>query len=106
MIRVSGPKTFSVVENLGRYSRESKHKFPKPRVATLRKLYDPKTTRLLDHGIVLWFPGTYACICNIKYLLYLIKLSYFIIGPHSYNGEDCCEFHIHGGTAVMTGINK
>lgn len=25
-------------------------------------------------------------------------------GPASFTGEDCAEFHVHGGTAVVTAI--
>lgn len=53
-----------------------------PRYATLRKLWHPKTNDLIDKGIVLWFPA-----------------------PHSFTGEDCCEFQVHGGTAVVAAIS-
>ena len=39
------------------------------------------TGELLDRGLVLWFPA-----------------------PASFTGEDCGELHIHGGTAVVSGI--
>lgn len=48
-----------------------------PRVATLRHLRGTDGT-LLDHGLVLAFPS-----------------------PHSFTGEDCVEFHLHGGRAVV-----
>jgi tRNA modification GTPase len=51
---------------------------PQPRVATLRQLKDGGD--VIDHGLAIWFPG-----------------------PMSYTGEDCAEFHLHGGAAV---INK
>ena len=25
-------------------------------------------------------------------------------GPHSFTGEDCCEFHVHGGPAVVSAM--
>lgn len=28
----------------------------------------------------------------------------FLSGPHSFTGEDCLEFHIHGGAAVITAV--
>ena len=28
----------------------------------------------------------------------------WIIGPHSYTGEDVAEFHVHGGSAVIKGV--
>ena len=36
---------------------------------------------MLDHALVLWFPG-----------------------PGSYTGEDCAELHLHGGRAVIDGV--
>lgn len=27
-------------------------------------------------------------------------------GPNSFTGEDCCEFHVHGGTAVVSALNE
>ncbi|KAG0232969.1 tRNA modification GTPase gtpbp3, mitochondrial [Actinomortierella wolfii] len=50
-------------------------------MATLRRICCPTTGELLDKGMVLWFPG-----------------------PHSFTGEDCVEFHCHGGKAVIDGI--
>ncbi len=53
---------------------------PPPREATLRTL---KTTDgvLLDRALVLWFPA-----------------------PASFTGENCAEFHLHGGAAVVDGV--
>ena len=39
---------------------------------------DPETDETLDRGLALWFPG-----------------------PASATGEDCAEFHLHGGRAVI-----
>jgi tRNA modification GTPase len=50
---------------------------PEARVATLRKLRAPDGD-VIDHGLVLWFQG-----------------------PSSFTGEDCAEFHLHGGPAVV-----
>jgi tRNA modification GTPase len=55
---------------------------PKARIAALRTLYDAEG-RALDRGLVLWFSG-----------------------PHSYTGEDCAEFHIHGGAAIVDGLTR
>ncbi len=56
---------------------------PDPRVASLRKLYDPQTGDILDHGMVIGFRG-----------------------PASFTGEDCVEYHLHGGTAIVQGVLK
>jgi tRNA modification GTPase len=55
---------------------------PRPRQATLRVL---KTTdgAALDQALVLWFPG-----------------------PASFTGDDCVEFHLHGGQAVVDGVTE
>ncbi|QBK29261.1 tRNA uridine-5-carboxymethylaminomethyl(34) synthesis GTPase MnmE [Roseitalea porphyridii] len=50
---------------------------PDPRHATLRVLRDSAGAEI-DRGLVLWFPG-----------------------PASFTGEDCAEFHVHGGRAVV-----
>ncbi len=50
---------------------------PAPRVASLRWVRDLAGARI-DQALVLWFPG-----------------------PRSYTGEDCAEFHLHGGRAVL-----
>ena len=33
-----------------------------------------------------------------------MKDFFFLTGPHSFTGEDCCEFQVHGGTAVVTAV--
>jgi tRNA modification GTPase len=53
---------------------------PAPRHASLRRLRDPSGT-VLDHALVLWFPG-----------------------PGTYTGEDASELHLHGGRAVIDGV--
>jgi len=53
---------------------------PSPRQASLRKLRTAEGG-LIDEALVLWFPG-----------------------PASYTGEDCAEFHVHGGLAVVDAL--
>src|SRR5690349_10810067 len=50
---------------------------PTPRAASVRRLRD-EDGEILDQALVLWFPA-----------------------PASYTGEDCAEFHVHGGEAVV-----
>jgi tRNA modification GTPase len=52
----------------------------RPRVAEVRKLKGSDGTQL-DQALVVWFPG-----------------------PQSYTGEDCAEFHVHGGQAVVGAV--
>ncbi len=76
IIRVSGPKTKDVIKKL------SLGEFPKPRVATLKKITKINENEIIDEGIIIWFPG-----------------------PESYTGEDMAEFHVHGSRAVIKAIN-
>ncbi|ACB94925.1 tRNA uridine-5-carboxymethylaminomethyl(34) synthesis GTPase MnmE [Beijerinckia indica] len=74
IVRVSGPKAGFLLGALAGYC-------PEPRRATLAILHDPENGEALDEALVLWFPG-----------------------PKSFTGEDCAEFHVHGGRAVMAGL--
>lgn len=71
VLRVSGPQAAATIERLAR------RKPPPPRRAVLRNMCDAEGS-LIDRGLVLWFPA-----------------------PHSFTGEDCAEFHVHGGRAVV-----
>ena len=53
---------------------------PKPRQAYYGALHAPDG-KLVDHGITLFFPG-----------------------PNSFTGEDCGEFQVHGGSAVVASL--
>jgi tRNA modification GTPase len=53
---------------------------PAPRRAVLRGIMAPDGS-LLDRAMVLWLPG-----------------------PQTYTGEDSFELHLHGGLAVLTGV--
>jgi tRNA modification GTPase len=50
---------------------------PRPRLATLKTVRDAQG-EALDKALILWFPA-----------------------PNSFTGEDVCEFHVHGGRAVI-----
>lgn len=75
VIRVSGPHAGVALEQL----RE--RPLPEPRRATYARLKDPRTGKLLDEGLVLWFPG-----------------------PNSETGEDVVELQIHGGRATTAAV--
>ena len=53
-------------------------KMPEPRVMTYGKLFSAKG-EFLDSALTVFFPG-----------------------PSSFTGEDCVEFHLHGGRAVVS----
>lgn len=53
---------------------------PPARVASLRSIRG-RNGEAIDKGLVLWMPG-----------------------PGSFTGEDCAEFHVHGGRAVVAGV--
>ncbi|XP_063433848.1 tRNA modification GTPase GTPBP3, mitochondrial-like [Mytilus trossulus] len=76
VIRVSGTKSSAVLKKLGRFKE-----LPRPRYAELRTLHDQTENIPIDHGLVLWFPA-----------------------PRSFTGEDCVEFQIHGGPAVVAAM--
>ena len=70
VIRISGPKSGEVVKALC-------GTLPAPRQATLTAL-NGSDGSVIDHGLVLWFPG-----------------------PRSFTGEDTAELHLHGGPAIV-----
>lgn len=74
VVRVSGARAGLIVKELCSV-------LPVPRAATLTAIRWPKGGRLIDRGLVLWFPG-----------------------PASFTGEDVAEFHVHGGVAVVRAL--
>lgn len=72
VMRLSGPGTGGLMEKLA-------GRLPAPRRASLRRLRHADV--VLDHALVLWFPG-----------------------PQSYTGEDSAELHLHGGPAVIRAV--
>ena len=77
IIRVSGPESSMVIKSL------TGKEIPKPRMATLRKINNIKTSELIDEGVILWFPG-----------------------PESYTGEDMAEIQVHGSKAVIDALHS
>uniref|UniRef100_A0A8I5R630 5-taurinomethyluridine-[tRNA] synthase subunit GTPB3, mitochondrial n=1 Tax=Papio anubis TaxID=9555 RepID=A0A8I5R630_PAPAN len=76
VIRTSGPSSGHALRIL-----TAARDLPPARHASLRLLSDPCSGEPLDRALVLWFPG-----------------------PRSFTGEDCVEFHVHGGPAVVSGV--
>jgi len=74
VVRLSGPATWVTLTALFRRPAP-------PRVASLRRLTDPRSGAVLDQALVLWFPG-----------------------PASFTGEDSAELHLHGGPAVIEAV--
>ena len=74
VIRISGAQAFAAAASLA-------GSLPPHRRARLRILRDPRNGELLDHGLVLVFPG-----------------------PRSATGEDLVELHLHGGRAVVAAV--
>ncbi len=75
VIRISGKDTSEIIKSI------TQKPVPKPREATLRKINNINTYKLIDEGIILWFPG-----------------------PQSYTGEDMAEIQVHGGKAVIQAV--
>jgi tRNA modification GTPase len=77
ILRISGPEASNVIKSL------TGKEIPEPRMATLRKINNINTSKLIDEGIIIWFPG-----------------------PESYTGEDMAEIHVHGGKAVILAVQN
>lgn len=74
VLRISGPDALAAASAIA-------GSLPDPRHAALRTLRDPRDGAVLDRAIVLVFPG-----------------------PRTATGEDCVEFHVHGGRAVVAAV--
>ena len=77
IIRISGSQTEKIIRDM------TDGAFPRPRVATLKKINKINTNELIDEGIIIWFPA-----------------------PESYTGENMAEFHVHGSRAVINQIHS
>lgn len=80
VIRVSGPQSLPVLQSLAGPFDTTANRL-QPRYAHLRTLRDPRTGEPIDRALAIWFPG-----------------------PHSFTGEDSCEFQVHGGPAVVAAM--
>lgn len=76
IIRVSGKLSLDVFQTL-----TTKKFSPIPRKSYVLPLLHPLTKEMLDRAMVLWFSA-----------------------PNSFTGEDVCEFHVHGGPAVINSV--
>jgi tRNA modification GTPase len=74
IVRLSGSGTRGAVERIAGF-------LPTPRQARLTLLRDPGTGEAIDRGLLIFFEA-----------------------PRSFTGEDCAEFHIHGGAAVVAAL--
>jgi tRNA modification GTPase len=74
VVRVSGPAAGPILEAVAGMPR------PAPRQAALRR-FRSGAGAVIDQGLALWFPG-----------------------PASFTGEDCAEFQVHGGPAVIAAL--
>ena len=77
VIRISGKNAAEVVKKM------TGSKLPPPRVATLTKFNKNGAKKLIDEGVIIWFPA-----------------------PNSYTGEDLAEFHVHGSRAVVKAMHS
>ncbi|KAK7892272.1 mitochondrial splicing system protein [Exophiala xenobiotica] len=82
VVRISGPACLDISRKIC-----PDRPPPKPRTATLRRLYDPEgiptpRSQVLDNGaLVLYFPA-----------------------PNTVTGEDVLELHVHGGRAIVRSV--
>ena len=77
VIRLSGPDSLSIVRKLV----GNKNFDPKPRFASLQKIYDPETKEVLDETVVTYFQS-----------------------PQSFTGENVFEISGHGSPIVLRQI--
>ncbi|KAE8743600.1 hypothetical protein FOCC_FOCC010745, partial [Frankliniella occidentalis] len=96
VIRVSGPRSGVVLSALA-----GDTSLLKPRMAQLRTLRNPQSKEILDKAIVIWFPGSLTAIYSnlLESIIALLN-----VRPKSFTGEDTCEFQVHGGLAVISGL--
>ncbi|ODQ81695.1 hypothetical protein BABINDRAFT_159952 [Babjeviella inositovora NRRL Y-12698] len=78
VVRISGSESKYIYEKLTGATTP-----PKPKTASVRKLYSPETGIMLDEA-----------------------LTFFFQGPKTYTGEDLLELHLHGGNAVVAAVLK
>ncbi|XP_038182233.1 tRNA modification GTPase GTPBP3, mitochondrial isoform X3 [Arvicola amphibius] len=111
VIRTSGPASGIALRSLTA-SREP----PPARSACLHLLRHPRSGEPLDRALVLWFPGegldpgSHSTSDRVSVpsgspgRAHLLTLLFAVQGPRSFTGEDCVEFHVHGGPAVVSGV--
>ncbi|KAI5951707.1 MSS1 [Candida jiufengensis] len=83
VVRISGPQSSYIYNELTRTKSEPKH-----RLASVRKLYNPRITsatssQILDEALTIYFPK-----------------------PNTYTGLDLLELHLHGGIAIIKSVLK
>ncbi|KAI3402413.2 MSS1 [Candida oxycetoniae] len=76
VVRISGPQSLYIYNKLTQTQTK-----PKPRTASVRKLYSPNTLQILDEALTLFFPQ-----------------------PRTYTGLDILELHLHGGVAIIRSV--
>lgn len=77
VIRLSGSESLSIVRKLTRDENFN----PKPRFSSLKKIFDPETSEILDETIITYFQS-----------------------PQSFTGEDVIEISGHGSPIVLRQI--
>ncbi len=78
VIRLSGKKSYEVLTQMTK-----SQKTYEPRKMYLKEIFHPVTKEKIDKGLIVWFKE-----------------------PNSFTGENVCEFHVHGGPAVVTSLIK
>jgi tRNA modification GTPase len=71
LVRISGPRALAALAQMIGH-------LPAPRRAVAARICDPATGSVIDHGLVISFPG-----------------------PRTVTGDDIAELHLHGGRAVI-----
>ncbi|RNA14322.1 tRNA modification GTPase mitochondrial [Brachionus plicatilis] len=77
VVRVSGKSTHEVLLRLTKHSKN----LYEPRKMYFRDIWHPITNEKIDKSLIVWFKE-----------------------PKSFTGEDVCEFHVHGGPAIISSL--
>lgn len=100
ILRISGDDALEVWRRMTvsvRGARRSKPvKDPPERRAVLRKIVHPETGEVLDEGVVLFFPGAYACS-----IVFREKLTPRTTAHSALTAQPTLELHLHGSPALM-----
>mmetsp|Transcript_68677 Transcript_68677/g.102082 ORF Transcript_68677/g.102082 Transcript_68677/m.102082 type:complete len:825 (+) Transcript_68677:299-2773(+) len=103
IIRISGPSSTKILQQLLRKTSDqnpSAISLPKPRMASLKILYDPTTLPSYpkeDPSFSSLIGGVEAEVLDSSLVLYFPR-------PNSFTGEDVVELHVHGSRAVVSDV--
>jgi hypothetical protein len=98
VVRISGTKCLKIIEKMTNISTDLE-----PTKMYYKNIYHPKSNVKIDKALVVWFEGQlhFGFFYCVRFNRFLFSSFHLIKGPKSFTGEDVCEFHCHGGPAVL-----